>query len=243
MGLERVNKWPNSMKDIWLWWWWTSSSFSPPPPPPPPPPPRNKLTLLTRANHKKPTSPHLVNNFPRSFQIHHFIIVFIKIGSVLSQMNPCLTLELTPWRKGFLGDPTALQLLKNIPVFYGTRRFIACPCPQAKETNSRPPILISSNAHSNIILPSTPGSSKWSLSLRFSHQNPICIPPLPHTCHMPNTTHSYIFYKLKNILWLIRIMKILITPPPPVPCYLVSLRPKYLPQHPILKHPQPTFLL
>ena len=26
------------------------------------------------------------------------------------------------------------------------------------------------------------------------------------------------------------------------PCYLVPLRPKYSPQHPILKHPQPTFL-
>jgi hypothetical protein len=28
----------------------------------------------------------------------------------------------------------------------------------------------------------------------------------------------------------------------PLPCYLVSLRPKYPPQHPILEHPQPMFL-
>jgi hypothetical protein len=28
----------------------------------------------------------------------------------------------------------------------------------------------------------------------------------------------------------------------PLPCYLVPLRPKYS-QYPILKHPQPTFLL
>jgi hypothetical protein len=28
----------------------------------------------------------------------------------------------------------------------------------------------------------------------------------------------------------------------PLPCYLVPLRPKYSPQHPILKHLQPTLL-
>jgi hypothetical protein len=33
-----------------------------------------------------------------------------------------------------------------------------------------------------------PGSSKWSLSLRFPHQNPVYTPPLPHTCCMPYLT-------------------------------------------------------
>jgi len=33
----------------------------------------------------------------------------------------------------------------------------------------------------NIILPSTPVSPKWSLSLRFPHQNPAYTSPLPHT--------------------------------------------------------------
>ena len=34
----------------------------------------------------------------------------------------------------------------------------------------------------NIILLSMPGSSKWSLFLRFPHQNPVYTFPLPHMC-------------------------------------------------------------
>jgi len=43
----------------------------------------------------------------------------------------------------------------------------------------------------NIILPCTPGSSKWPLSVRFPHQNPVCTSLLPHTRYMPCPSHSY----------------------------------------------------
>ena len=34
------------------------------------------------------------------------------------------------------------------------------------------------------------GFSKWSLSLRFPYQNLVYIFPVPHTCHMPHSSHS-----------------------------------------------------
>ena len=96
--------------------------------------------------------------------------------------------------------------------------------------------------HLNIILPSKPESPKWSLSLRFPHQNPLYAFPLAHTCYMPSTFHSSRFYHPDNIGLGAQIIQLLIMLFPPLPCYLVSLRPKYSPQHPILKHPQPAFL-
>jgi hypothetical protein len=41
----------------------------------------------------------------------------------------------------------------------------------------------------HLILPSTPRSPNWSLSLRIPHQNPVYASPLPHTCYMPRPAH------------------------------------------------------
>jgi len=53
----------------------------------------------------------------------------------------------------------------------------------------------------NIILPCMPGYSKWSLSPRFPHQNPVRTSPLPHTCYMPRPSHYSRFYQPNNIGW------------------------------------------
>ena len=50
---------------------------------------------------------------------------------------------------------------------------------------SIPPTSYFLEIHFNIILPSAPGSPKWSLSLRFPHQNPVSYASLTYVLHAP----------------------------------------------------------
>ena len=63
----------------------------------------------------------------------------------------------------------------------------------------------------NIILPSTTGSPKWSLSFRFPHQNPVYASSLLHTRYMFRPSHSSRFYCPNNTGWGIQIIKLLTT--------------------------------
>jgi hypothetical protein len=55
---------------------------------------------------------------------------------------------------------------------------------------------------------------------------------------VPRPSHSSRCYHPKNIWWVVQIITLLSMKFSPLPCYLVPLKPKYSPQHHILKHPQ-----
>jgi hypothetical protein len=51
-----------------------------------------------------------------------------------------------------------------------------------------------------------PGSSKWSLSFRFPHQNPVYASPLPHACYVPCLSYmlptiQFIILKFSHVFY------------------------------------------
>ena len=58
------------------------------------------------------------------------------------------------------------------------------PSPEPDQSSICPPSHFL-EIHFSINLPSMPGSSKWSHSIRFPHQIPVCTTSLDHRCYVP----------------------------------------------------------
>ena len=92
---------------------------------------------------------------------------------------------------------------------------VSPPCPQWPATCTMNQSCINSvlvlpsyviTIHFNIMLNCMPGFSKWPLSFRFPHQNPICISLLCLVYHISNPSHPPPFDCLKSV-----VMKSLLT--------------------------------
>ena len=119
---------------------------------------------------------------------------------------PLLTYLLTPLSGVLLEKLTCSQLVKKLPTFLWNLK-VHClihKYPSPVPILSQPdrvhiPTSYFLKIQLNIILPSKPGSPKWSLSLRLPHQNPVYSSPLPHSRYMPRPSHSSRFYHPNNI--------------------------------------------
>ena len=90
----------------------------------------------------------------------------------------------------FSASPKIPSILWSLKVHYCSHKCVP-PVPILSQLDPvNTPTSHFMNIHLNIILPSMLRSPKWSLSLRFPHQNPIFASPLPHMCYNPHPSHS-----------------------------------------------------
>jgi hypothetical protein len=87
----------------------------------------------------------------------------------------------------------------------------------------------------NIILLSKSRPSKWPLSIRSLHKNPICTSPVPHTFHIPRPPHYSWFDQPNNIRLKIRRHRTKMSRPgglaPGICAHLQLSHKGYKPQH------------
>ena len=127
-------------------------------------------------------------------------------------MWPSLLTYLQHGAESFLRSWPVLSCEEILPILYNSKVHycIHLSLFLARSIQSMPPLPTSWGSILIFIHPSTLGSSKWSLSLRCSHQNPVYTSCLPHTCYMPSPSHSSRFDHLNNTGFGVHINKLFI---------------------------------
>jgi len=117
---------------------------------------------------------------PLSFHILVYLLTYLLTNLCTYSMEQNPSVEAN-W---FLATQEIPSILWNPKIHYRIHKCLQ-PAPFLSQIDPiRAPTSNFLKTHLNIILPSMPGSSKWSLSLRIPHQNPVYTSPLLYMCHM-----------------------------------------------------------
>jgi hypothetical protein len=127
-------------------------------------------------------------------------VTLLKWHYLLTYVRTCLLTD--PWNRVLLEKLTGSQLDKKFSAFLETEgslqrskqldtRFY----PKPDQSTSCPSIPLP-DVPFYIIFPSTPVSSKWPPSFKYSHQNPVCTSPLPYTCYMPRSSYAHVITRI-----------------------------------------------
>jgi hypothetical protein len=152
--------------------------------------------------------PHVPQHQPTAWNNHNnWIHRYNQLTSLLSW-----SIEQSPfWEANrFVASHRISRVLLNPKVHYCIYN-CSPPVPILSQLN---PVHIPTShlrkIHPNIILPPMPWFPQWSLSFRFSQQNPIHASLIPYPRCMSRTCYFSLCYHPHNVGWGIQIIKLLI---------------------------------
>jgi len=137
---------------------------------------------------------NLISFLRQPLSFHILILVYLRITYLLTYLLTYLptylltySMEQSPSGEAnwFSASQEIPSILWNLKIHYHIHKCLSPSLILSQIDPVHAPTAHFLKIHLKIILPSMPGSSKWSLSLRFPHQNPVYTSPLPYMCHMP----------------------------------------------------------
>ena len=150
---------------------------------------------------------------------------------------------MTSWITGFLEYVTVLiqsgnssDFMKRVSSSPYLQETAIIPYPKSDQSGPALPYIFLRN---HLIFPCMSTPSKQSC-LRFPHQ--ILHAPILSSIRVACLSRPTLLHHPSNVWRGVETMKLLIMQSPQVFSYIFPLRPSQISQHPVLKHPHPTFL-